>query len=204
MSLHFDPATHTYTLNGKALDSVTKILKPLSDAMYVGVAQDVMERAALLGQAVHKVIELDILGTLDEDNLDPILHPYLQQWRRFRDTSGFVPLLSETQMHSARYGYAGTPDLFGILDGEAALIDAKRTAMVPRTAGPQTAGYEILVREAFPDVVERAVSGSGAGRVRRFALHLKETQHRLVPFTDPGDQATFLACLRVHNWKKAA
>lgn len=203
-ALQFDAESHTYTVGGKVLDSVTQILKPLSAAEYRGVSADVLDRAAQLGKAVHAVIELDNKRVLDVDALDPLLVPYYGHWRQFLAQSGFKPLLSEEKLHSLRYGYAGALDLFGTLNGEAALIDAKRTVKVPRLAGPQTAGYEILLRERRPDLIDAACSGPGNGRVHRYALHLTPDRWQLVPFKDPNDQRVFLSALTLHNWSKAA
>lgn len=205
--LQFDAEAHSYTVDGVPYDSVTQILRELSAREYRFVAAGVMAEAAWLGQAVHKLIELDILGLLDASELDPRLLPYLEKWHAFRAHSGFVPLLSETQVFSRRYRFAGTLDLFGVLNGEAALVDAKRCASVPRTAGPQTAGYELALRECLPDVVARAAVGPGEGRIHRFALHLTPSETRgwtLVPFKNPNDARVFLSALTLHNWSKAA
>lgn len=192
--LQYDDATHTYTLDGKVLPSVTQILKRLSQVAYRFVDRKVMDRAAALGTAVHKLIELDIAGTLDEDALDPQLHLYLKSWRTFRATSGFHPMLSEQRVHSERYGYAGTLDMLGELHGSIALIDAKRCAQVPVTAGPQTAGYELAARERFPEIFT-------GKRAKRFALQLNtDGTHRLVPFTDPDDARVFLSELTSRNF----
>jgi hypothetical protein len=192
--IHFDADSHTYTLDGQRLPSVTEVLKPLSDIEYRCVDKAVMERAATLGKAVHKLIELDLGAELDEDGLDDALRPYLAQWRAFRALSGFDALLSEQAVHSAKYGYAGTLDLFGTLNGRHVLIDAKRTAAVPRTAGPQTAGYEIALRES---------SGNAkwlAQPIHRYALHLTPERWTLVPFKDPSDSRVYLSALTLHNW----
>lgn len=202
--LHFDTTEHRYTLDGLRLPSVTEILSPITAHEYRGVDSEVMGRAAALGEAVHKLIELDIAGTLDEDALDASLRPYLAQWRQFLVQSGFVPILSEHRVHSVRYGYAGTLDLFGLLNAEAALIDAKRTAAVPRSAGPQTAGYELSLRESSPEAVAQAASGPGNGRIHRYALHLTPERWRLVPQKDPNDLRVFLAALTLHNYLEKA
>lgn len=203
----FDAEAHEYTVDGRRLPSVTQILKDISAREYRFVNPGVMAEAALLGTAVHAVIELDIAGTLDEAVLDPALVPYLLKWRNFLDTSGFVPLLSEARVVSRRYGFAGTLDLFGLLNGEAALIDAKRCAQVPRTAGPQLAGYEIALRECEADLVARAVSGRSPGRINRFALQLTPATTpgwQLVPFTDPIHARVFLSALTLNTWSTAA
>lgn len=192
--LRFEEASHTYTLGGIVLPSVTKVLKVLPSA-YAMVDPDVLERAAGIGRAVHKIIEDDVRGQLDEEAVDFDLLPYLDQWRTFLTTSGFQPVHTELRVHSPRYGYAGTLDLMGTLRGRWALIDAKRTAAVPRSAGPQTAGYEIAARECMPEL-----EGT---RIDRFALHLTPDRWQLVPFKDAADQRVFLAALSIHKWSNA-
>lgn len=205
--LQFDAESHSYTVDGEAFPSVTEILRDLSAREYRFVDAGLMASAAWFGTAVHSLIELDIAGTLDEAALDPQLLGYLAKWRQFRAQSGFVPLLSESRVFSRRYRYAGTLDLFGTLNGEAVLIDAKRCAKVPRTAGPQLAAYELALRECEPNAVAAAVSGPGAGRIARFALQLVPTNTpgwKLVPFKDPNDSRVFLSALTLTTWSKAA
>jgi hypothetical protein len=203
--LTYNDDLHEYRVNGAVVPSVTQILAPLSAMEYRGVDPDVMDRAAQLGKAVHRMIELDIAGMLDVDALSDLLRPYFVAWRNFRALSGFRALLSEQRVLSARYGYAGMLDLFGALNGDAALIDAKRTAQVPRTAGPQTAGYELALRESMPEAVAEVASGPRGGRIKRYALHLQpEGKWTLVPFRDPNDQRVFLSALTLNTWSKAA
>lgn len=206
-AVQFDAEAHEYRVDGEQYDSVTQVLKPLSERLYRFVKAEDMARAAQLGTAVHMLIELDSRSILDESALDPQLQPYLEKWRQFRAQSGFIPLLNEQIVFSRKYRIAGMLDLFGTLNGDAALIDAKRCASVPRTAGPQTAGYEILLRESMPDVVARAASGPGAGRIKRYALHLTPGTRpgwALVPFKDPNDARVFLSAATLTQWSKAA
>lgn len=193
----FEPDSHTYRdEHGRVLPSVTQVLAPLSANAYRGVSQEVMERAAEIGTAVHKMIELDVQGVLDESSLHPSIEQYLPAWRRFLLESGFEVLGSEMRVASRRYGFAGTLDLYGLLHGKHSLIDAKRVAQVQRTTGPQTAGYEIALREetGLPSTT----------RVDRYALQLVDDKFRLIPLTDPADQRVFLAALTLHNWSAKA
>lgn len=196
MTLTFDAELHEYRADGVVLPSVTQILQPLTAIEYAGVSRDLMDRAAALGRAVHRVIELDLLDDLDVNSLTEALHPYYLAWRNFQAMSGFACDLSEHRVHSARYGYAGTLDLAGTLNGRFVIIDAKRTAQVPRTAGPQTAAYRAALAEGVPQYAE----------AERYALHLrKDGTWRLVPFPHhAADLRTFLACLTVHQWSQAA
>lgn len=209
MTLLFDPGLHQYQLDGVLVPSVTEILEPITRDSYRGVDPDVLARAAWLGRAVHRLIELDSHSELDEDALDLELVPYLRMWRHFRATSGFVPVLSEARVHSRRYGYAGTLDLFGTKVNRLALIDAKRTALVPRSVGPQTAGYELALRESHPDVVATAAKAVGWTHstpppIDRYALHLTPERWRLERQPDPADARVFLACATLTAWRKAA
>lgn len=194
--LAFDEASHSYTLDGRRVPSVTQVLKSLPNE-YAMVDRAVMEAAAGLGRAVHKLIELDLADRLNVNSLDDELVDYLLQWQDFRHTSGFEPILSEARVASPRYRYAGTLDLFGRLNGRLVLIDAKRTAAVPRSAGPQTAAYELALRESHPELFEATTY------VDRFALHLKRDRWQLVPFRDVADQRVFLSALTIHNWSAA-
>lgn len=192
--LVFDEARHAYTLDGVPVPGVTTALKVVSSADYAMVDPEVLERAAALGTAVHKLIELDCRGVLAVDQLDPQLVPYFHHWRGFLATSGFKPLASELRVASRRYGYAGTLDLLGELNGGLALVDAKRVVRVMRSTGPQTAGYEVALREWRPDLVP-----AGA-RITRYALQLQPERWSLHPLKDAGDARTFLAALTCHQF----
>lgn len=191
--LTFNADRHEYLLRGELVPSVTRILKPITEHEYRCVDRSVMETAAHLGRAVHSLINLDIRGELDEDALSEPLRPYLAAWRDFQAKSGFEALLTEQYVYSEKYKFAGTLDLFGTLNGKRALIDAKRTAAVPRSAGPQTAGYLIGLQE------------SGGLRtdvnVDRFALHFtKDAKWKLIPLNDRNDQRVFLSALTLYNY----
>jgi len=203
IDLHFEESSHTYTLNGRRVPSVTQVLDPL--IVLDGIPWDVLEAARIFGNHVHLACHLYNLGTLDWDSLDPVLASYVRGYVRFLTDTGFIVLASEERVASVKMGYAGTLDLFGRLDGEAALIDAKRTVAVPRSVGPQTAGYEQAVRESHPDAVAQCASGPGDGRINRYALHLRaDGSWRLVPKTDPNDARVFLAALTLHNYLEEA
>jgi hypothetical protein len=190
--LNFDEAKHEYTFNGRVVPSVTQILKPLSEHEYKFVSSDLMTEKAALGTAVHKMIELDICGSLDVDSLHELVAPYYPMWKAFLAQSGVFIKASEQRLYSEKYGFAGTLDLFAELNGHLCVIDAKRTAAVPKTAGPQTAAYELAAREYYDIPLQR---------IDRYALHFTDKKWQLVPFKDVADKRVFLASLTLHNWK---
>lgn len=190
--IQFDESNHTYTLNGERVPSVTQILHRFSEEIYRFVDSDLMERAARLGTAVHEMIRLDCAGVLDEAGLHEKLQPYFKQWREFLAQSGFEPTLSEQFVWSEKYRFAGQLDLFGTLNGKPALIDAKRCASVPFTAGPQTAGYELALAECNPQTDEP---------VQRFALQLVPNERwKLLPMDGTDDRRVFMSALTIHNY----
>lgn len=192
--IEFDEASHTYTLGGVVMPSVTQVLAPLSD--FSKVPRHVLERARQRGTAVHRACELYLLGDLDETSLDEEIAPYYYQFRRFLRESGFRPAKSELRVWSGRYGYAGTLDLAGELGKKQVLIDLKTPIQMPRSTGPQTAAYEAAYRE-IEDINPRK-------RIHRYGLKLRPEKYDLVPFTNDDDMGVFLALLTVHRWKEKA
>lgn len=188
--LVFIEKSHEYFLNGVKLPSVTEILKPLSS--YTDAIPDaVMEKARDRGTKVHVATELYDLGTLDLDNLHPVLRPYLDAWIRFREETGFQPKLSEFRVYSAIYGYAGTLDRTGVLDGQCVLDIKARAQMTPDT-GPQTAAYQ----RALEELTDEPHPG------RYGVLLLPTGKYKLTTYKDRGDFKTFLSCLNVHNFRQ--
>lgn len=202
--LVFHEDGHRYTYNGVTVPGVTTALKVISADDYRNVPQEVLEQKARFGTAVHKLIELDCLGTLDIDSLDVHQLAYYWAWREFIEKSGFRVLMSEGKVYSQKYGYAGQLDIFGVLNGCYSLVDAKCVTTVMPSTGPQTAAYEQALRETRSDILPPKAP------VRRYALQLRPplpgrpdvARWHLHPFTDPAHLPVFLSALRIHNWRK--
>lgn len=78
--LQFDERTHTYTLNGIPLPSVTTVMKPLSSAYYGGINEDILNTAAKRGTAVHEAIENYLKFGIDD--IPPEHEGYYRAFRR--------------------------------------------------------------------------------------------------------------------------
>lgn len=185
-ALHFDEATHTYTLDGKRLPSVTEVIREvLAPTEYAGIPAHVLAHAADRGKAVEAMIGLDLADELDESSLAPELIPYWQAWQAFPDRmawrSGTV-IMQEMVSDSER-GYAGTYDL----RVDDLLIDIKATAQVPKTVGIQTAAYAAALACLRP--------------VSRACLHVTPTGCQLIQLKRKADLADFYAALRVYQWR---
>lgn len=194
--LRFDATTHTYTLGDAVLPSVTQVLRPLYD--FSMVAPDVLERKRQIGTAVHKAIELDLAGDLDEASLSQDWAGYFKAWKAFMSDTGLTDAdfgAIERPLHHPTYKFAGTPDLTLCMDRAWGVLDMKTTDDLHPAVALQTAAYREL---------ENANTPKGQHKIeRRYALCLRENRtYRLDEFKDRGDWSVFLAALTVFNWKR--
>ena len=71
--LTFEEKQHQYWLDGMQIPSVSEIMKPLSAAQYQEVDQEVLNKAAHRGTAVHTAIETYVkFGMVDNYRADII------------------------------------------------------------------------------------------------------------------------------------
>jgi hypothetical protein len=186
-----DKATHTYTVAGVVVPSVTQVLRECFDFSRVDPA--VLAAKAMLGTAVHKACELDDAGTLDEASVHERVLPYLEGYRLFKREKRPEVLATEQRVFHPIAGYAGTYDVRMVFDGYIWLIDWKTPLVINPAVALQLAAYTA----ALPPM-ERS------GREKRGALQLLDDgRYRLHEFKDPNDYPTFLSFLNTYRWKKA-
>ena len=159
----FDETTHTYTLDGVVIPSVTEICAPITCGKYPPVG--VVQQAAARGTRVHELCALYDMDALP-DEIEAGLVGYVKAWAAFcRD---YKPVW--THIEFPLYGeidpgqpFAGTLDRIGEIDGRTRVVDIKTTASLDRPAKvalcAQTCGYEWLVDLNDID----ALSGRGMG-----------------------------------------
>jgi hypothetical protein len=193
--LSFDALAHSYTLDGQPVPNVTRILSTAGLVDLSRVPPQVLERKRQLGRAIHRACELHDLDLLDDASVSPEVRPYLDAWVEWKAMTHYEPLLSEYRVYSERYGYAGTFDRLGLIQGRQVLIDIKSSAVVGPAVGPQTAGYLRAAREM--GIVGRAES------VDRYAVLLNgKGTARMHKLDDEADERVFLAALQLSMWKK--
>ena len=144
----FDEATHTYTLDGVAIPSVTEICAPITCGKYPPVG--VVQQAAARGTRVHELCALYDMDALP-DEIEAELVGYVKAWAAFcRD---YKPVWRHIEL--PLYGspdtgmpFAGTLDRIGEIDGRTRVVDIKTTASLDRPAKvalcEQITGYEWL------------------------------------------------------------
>lgn len=196
LGVEFDEAAHRYRLDGEPVPSVTQVLGVLDQ--FAGVPADVLDAAREFGTHVHKAVELDVLGALDEESLDPALAEYLAGWRAFTSNTGAKPVRTEFRVASRSHRYAGTSDLLVEMPGRSSwrarssavtLVDIKSGAVPKLTAGPQTAAYA------------EAIFQQTGVRLRRACLQLLPNDYRFIACDDARDWSVFLSCLNIHHWR---
>lgn len=184
--LLLDETRHRYTLNGAVIPGVSEILAPL--VQLDRVPPQVLRGAADFGRAVHRACELDDLGRLDEQALDSALLPYLAAWRAFSRDHQVSWSLVEARVYQPQWGYAGTVDRFGRVNGCEAVVDLKSSASFYPTVGPQLAAYA------------KAVPGASA-LTRRIGVLLRPSGHyQMQFFADPRDWAVFASLVTLRNF----
>ena len=186
----FNPETHTYSLDGVILPSVTTILKAegLMNHFDTGDSEWYMSR----GSHIHKAIELYLRGRLDENALDPALRFYLVGFKAFMSLTGFRVEGIEAPKYHPTHLYAGTPDIWG----NGILIDIK-SGTPARWHNLQLAAYAGLLNESGHPIREAYVlylSGNGKISVSK-SLKSKEIRHGL---------SVFLSALTIYKYKQEA
>lgn len=147
----FDEATHTYTLNGEVVPSVTQMLDVLTYADYGKIDKAVLEYASRRGTAVHEAtMEYDLT---DSAEVDAETEPYVRAYAQF--VADYQPNYFgiEEVVANEQYRYAGTVDRFGVMDGVQFVLDIKTVASPNRMTyiktALQTYLYEIAIGGDF-------------------------------------------------------
>jgi hypothetical protein len=192
--LTFDAATHTYTLDGVLVPSVTGILKASGLIDFSGIPDHVLAAGTVVHEAVHYVNE----GDLDHASFVadyPDLLGYVEGWLAFRQQRAFVPILNEGRIASRRLQVAGTLDCLGELDGVGVLLDYATGRPEDVCKDYQTAAYLGLALdwEHEPEADPRLADFFARHpHIKRYAVRLEKTgAFSLHRYDDPGDFRKF-------------
>lgn len=192
----FDEATHTYTLDGVVIPSVTEICAPITSGKYPPVG--VVQQAAARGTRVHELCALYDMDALP-DEIEAGLVGYVKAWAAFcRDykpvwTHIELPLYGEID---TGLPFAGTLDRIGEIDGEMPVVDIKTAASLDRPAKvalcTQIGGYEWLADLNDIDVSYGAGMGVQLFADGNYRVHLTEAIEQKYDFR----RATMFRALR--------
>ena len=184
----FDDVKHLYTVGGVRVPSVSRILRPLTTAVYGEIDRETLRRAADFGTAVHACTELLDLDELDEDSVIPEWSPYLDAYKRWKTATRPAILQIEDRLGCGKY--AGTLDRICVINGERWVIDIKTTSSIHPHVGVQLAAYVALAE------------GFYGGTYRRAALQLRgDGSFKVTEFSSLNDETCFNALLGIYHWQ---
>lgn len=143
----FEPKSHTYTVAGMPVRSVTQMLsdRGMYDTRWF------TEASRQRGTDVHTACHLINENDLDWSTVQPHIEPYVRAYQKFVHETQFVALFWETPLYHRRLDYAGTLDLMGWLHGQLVIPDLK-TGPYSKIHDVQLALYLELVRENAADL----------------------------------------------------
>jgi len=190
VTITFDEEKHEYRLDGAVIPSVTQIIGG------VGLVdtQWFTEESRQRGHAVHAATQLEDAGVLDWSNLHPEVEPRAHAWRKFKQDTGYVPILVEHMVHNVPMGYVGRLDrvcAHHLRANDRIILDIK-SGLPGATTGLQLAGYVMALGESYRDLW-----------TKRYGLWLREdATYRLIPYKELSDFEDFKAAIRLNNWRK--
>lgn len=182
---HFDEDSHTYTLDGRRIESVTEVLKDVGLTDCYGTEFDLLR-----GQLVHEACRLRLAGQLDESTVDDLVVPYLAAFDSFLSAHVLEvdPWVSEVPTWHPTLLYGGTPDIVGVFNGRRCLIDIKSGCLGTATA------YQVCAYASMPQLAP--IDG-------RFGLQLKaDGSYNLKEYKNKSDFDIWISALNVYRAKR--
>lgn len=196
--LTFEEEKHIYRLDGSYVPAVSTIMKPLSQALYKDVDENVLNKAASRGTAVHNAIENFVLFGITD--IDPLYEGYIIAFKEWWLDMNPKALATECRVYHKYLRYAGTADMPVIIDGKKILVDFKTSAAVNKMlTGVQLEAYA------------KAYESHGIEFDGKAILHLRnDGQYRWLYYdkNDTESWEVFGALMTVHNhiqkykWKR--
>ena len=149
--VQFDEATHTYTVNGTEYPSVTQIIRFLSYDQSKCADQQMALIARGRGTEVHEAAALyDYSGDIAEDlsaDAAPYLSAYVQFCRDYKPKWNYIEHVLGANREGIPYGYCGTLDRAGFIDGKFCIMDIKTSYRVNiPSLSAQLAAYNNLLK----------------------------------------------------------
>ncbi len=188
--LTFDEGPHIYRLNGLEVPSVTTLMRPLSAAVYGGIDDSIMERAAVRGTAVHNAIENWVSYGIED--IAPEFRGYFDGFLAWAKKTSPKFLGTECRLYHKILRYAGTADLPCIVNGKKTMVDVKTTAQL----------QEMLARVQLEAYV-KGFESHDVSFEQKAILHLgRDGSHKfeIYPIRDPEAWMTFGALMTVNSY----
>lgn len=191
MNVIFDESTHAYTVDGKAVPSVTQLVAPLGMDFNEldDFAELAIDSAADRGTTMHAYIAHRLNGGEREDfELPDEYMDYADAVEMFLEEHDIVPWLVEEPIGC--HEFAGTPDLVCDFDGKPTIVDYKFVSSIAKTkVGAQLQGYMRLCEknDVYVDNL--------------LAVQFMRDGYRIYPVDAETTSLSFGICLTLHQLK---
>lgn len=191
----FQQEPRLYLHRGKGYRSVTDYITEILGDPFADVPQDRLEFCQGRGNAVHLAGALLVDGELDWNTVDPRIEGYVRAIELFHKECPGKIVYSERRLVSTTVGVGGTPDLVKFIRGRRSLIDYKTSQQMTPRMRLQTAGYEVIHNDQFPN----------QPIYDRYGLRLNPNgTYKLIPHDNPDDLPAFRAFMAEAKAKEAA
>ena len=216
----FQEEGHVYRYGDRIVPGVTTILGGwievkgkwpcfVNERSGVIVSGETLDEAGDAGNAIHIGVKYILQGGVDWDSLDSSLVAPLKEFGKFTRDHKLKLLFAEKPLYSDKWDFAGTPDIVGLIDdidipcdidvksGDPGDFGPQSLSMnSPGGVGPQTAGYDILIREELKIPRHR--------KSHRYCLELPKDgkPYKFYPLKDKDDLPYFHAKLFAYKYNQ--
>lgn len=178
----FNKTTHSYTVNGIYVPSVTHLIKTFGPKIYENVPTSVLKKAATLGTNMHETIEnYEVFGLDDKQSIE------LQNYKRKKRYYNIIPIGIEIIVvihgNNRKPICAGRLDflLFNEFNNKLSIMDLKRTSRYyPETVAAQLNLYKLGFEQCFSLPINELIC---------FRLRDNIADYRIVSTTSPLAQS---------------
>ncbi|MCK4258778.1 MAG: hypothetical protein KAX49_07355 [Halanaerobiales bacterium] len=185
MKLTFEEEGHKYSIDGKEVPSVSKIMECITIPYYEGIDKEIVTKAAYRGIQIHKAIE--DLERWGEFEIEDIYKDYVFQYKVAKKLKGFKPIELEQKLTDGVY--AGTFDMIAEYEGKTILIDHKTSSKINTTlVQVQFGGYKKLLE------------ANGKKIDKYYCLHLTKTNYKFIEIKP--NTKIFDACFKIWKYMK--
>ncbi len=190
--LAFDERHHLYMLNGIQIPSVTTVMRPLSQAYYGAIDDNILAAASKRGTAVHQAIENWLKFQVDD--VPPEHEGYYRAFRLWWEEKAPQLIDAESRVYHRALRFAGTTDLSCVIDKKVVCVDFKTSAQI----------LEMLTRVQLEAYARAYDSHSFKFDAKAIVQLRKDGQYEMI-WHQPGDieaWEVFGSCLALYNYLK--
>lgn len=207
LSYQFDDINHVYRMaDGTIVPGVTRVIEHGGFDDYANVREDILEKKSILGREVHRTTRLYDGGKLSWASMDRRVLPRVEQWRNFRDSTGFTPDKREIRgvVKVNGYPYGFQIDAIGITKTAitkkpiSTIVEIKTTVKIFPRHSIQTAGYAAASAKG---IYRPGLSRFLAHRRLIVQLNGKGTP-RIIEANEREDFYIFAELLHIADWKR--